>query len=71
MVHEKVMETFGKVIPCLGFRNTKCWDPSMKTKVKKIWPSCYGKAKMSCSKLIAKEFTLGTIVEKLNKVVSY
>jgi hypothetical protein len=43
----------------------------MKTKVEKNWPLCYGKAKMSCSKLIAKEFALGIIVEKLNKAVNW
>jgi hypothetical protein len=43
----------------------------MKTKVEKNWPLCYGKAKMSCSKLIAKELALGIIVEKLNKVFSW
>ncbi len=56
VAHEKLMETFGKVIPRLGFCYIQCWDPKMKTKVEKIWPLCYGKAKMSCSKLIAKEF---------------
>jgi hypothetical protein len=35
VVHEKLMETFGKVIPHLGFHYTKCWDLEMKTKVKK------------------------------------
>jgi hypothetical protein len=71
VVHEKLMETFKKVIPHLGFSYTKCWDLKMKTKVEKIWPLCYGKAKMSCSKLIAKEFALGIIVEKLNKAINW
>ncbi len=35
VVHEKLMETFRKVIPHLGFCYTKCWDLEMKTKVKK------------------------------------
>jgi hypothetical protein len=71
VAHEKLMETFGKVIPCLGFCYTKCWDPKIKTKVENFWPLCYGKAKNLCSKLIAKKIALGIIVETLNKDVNW
>jgi hypothetical protein len=39
--------------------------------VEKIWPLCHGKAKMHYSKLITKEFALGIVAEKLNKVISW
>jgi hypothetical protein len=45
--------------------------PRNENQGRKNWPLCYGKAKMSCSNLIAKEFVLGIIVEKFNKAVSW
>jgi hypothetical protein len=39
--------------------------------VEKIWHLCHGKAKIHYSKLIAKEFALGIVAKKLNKVISW
>jgi hypothetical protein len=36
----------------------------LKGKVEKTWLLCYGKTTMAYSKLIAKEFALGIVVEK-------
>jgi hypothetical protein len=59
------------VTPQSGFWYTECQDPSIKAKVENIWPLCYGKTKMHYSKLIAKEFALGIVTEKFNKIISW
>lgn len=59
------------MIPQSRFWYTKCQDLDIKAKVEKIWPLCHGKAKTHYSKLIAKEFALGIVAEKLNKVISW
>jgi hypothetical protein len=68
---EKLVETFGKAIPRSRFWYIECQDPDIKVKVEKVWLLCYGKVEMHNSKLITKEFALGIVVEKLNKIVSW
>lgn len=68
---EKLIETFGKAISRSRFWYIECRDLNIKVKVEKIWLLCYGKVEMHNSKLITKEFTLGIVVEKLNKIVSW
>jgi hypothetical protein len=68
---EKLVETFGKAIPRSRFWYIECRDLDMKVKVEKIWLLCYGKVEMHYSKLITKEFALGIVVKKFNKIVSW
>jgi hypothetical protein len=68
--HNKLVEVFRKASPHSGFQYTKCQDPQLKAKVEKIWSLCYRKAKMPSSQLIAKEFVLGIVAEKIGKPIS-
>lgn len=70
--NEKLVEIYGKTTSHSSFWYTKCCDPAIKSKVEHIWPLCYGKAKVPSSKLIAKEFALGIVLEKkFSKDVSW
>jgi hypothetical protein len=69
-IDSRLVEVFRKATPHSRFRYTECRDPQLKAKFKKIWPLCYGKAKMPSSKLIAKEFVLGIVAEKFGKPIS-
>jgi hypothetical protein len=71
MAHEKLVETFEKATLRLKFHYLECQNLDSKAKVEKIWPLCYGKAKMPYCMIITKEFALGIVVEsKLDKAVN-